>query len=190
MAFKQGDRRDPLLKHGRPGPVDDAQQGAIADRKFLCVPLVALTTLNSFWAQCWILFVVAKWHAWSQRARCTPPYPDIIPSWTGPHPPFDPPSCRRRSRTACLGDLYHCLHAMTPRMRTLVAASGGTRESSTAGLPRNGRVVTRPFHEYSVSKHVFGYESWHTCTEAIYQTIPTQTHWHDRLTLVPILEKK
>jgi len=46
-----------------------------------------------------------------------------------------------------------------------------------------------PFHEYPVSKHFFGYESWRTCTHAFYQTIPTQTHWHDRLTLVPIPEK-
>jgi len=48
----------------------------------------------------------------------------------------------------------------------------------------------RRFHEYPVSKHFFGYESGRTCTHAIYQINPTQTLWHDRLTLVPIPEKK
>ena len=43
-AFEQGDRRGPRLKHGRPGPIDDAQQGAIAGRKFVRVTLVARTT--------------------------------------------------------------------------------------------------------------------------------------------------
>ena len=57
-------------------------------------------------------------------------------------------------------------------------------------LPSRPTTKTRPFHQYSVSKHFFGYESWRTCTHAMYQTNPTQTHWHDRLTLVPIPEKK
>jgi len=50
-------------------------------------------------------------------------------------------------------------------------------------------MLGRPCHEYPVSKHIFGYEPWRTCTHAIYRTNPTQTHWHDRLTLVPIPKK-
>jgi len=56
--------------------------------------------------------------------------------------------------------------------------------------PSEERVPARPFHEYLVSKQFFVYESWRTCTHAINQTIQTQTHWHDRLTLVPIPENK
>jgi len=110
----------------------------------MCVPPVALTTLNSLQAHFWNLFVVATWHAWSQRARCTPQQPDIIPSCTEFHPPFDLAACRRRSRTARQGDLYHRFHSMTPRLRTLVPASSENGGSLTAGLPRKGRVVTEP----------------------------------------------
>jgi len=144
VAIKNGERRDPRLKHGRRVPIDNAQQGSIARRKIMCVPPVALTTLDSVKAHFWNLFVVATWHAWSQRARRTPHQPDIIPGCTESHPPFDLAACRRRSRTARQGDLYDRFHAMTPRLRTLVPASSDSGGSLTAGLPRKGRVVTEP----------------------------------------------
>jgi len=55
---------------------------------------------------------------------------------------------------------------------------------------RRGTDAIKPFHEYPVTKHFFGCESGRTRTHAIYQINPTQTHWHDRLTLVPIPEKR
>jgi len=63
------------------------------------------------------------------------------------------------------------------------------RRGAVVGAPIKA-VRIRPFDEYPVRKHLFGCESGRTRTHAIYQMNPTQTHWHDRLTLIPIPEKK